>query len=98
MEMPGAMEYFMVSTGEGPGIDGAIMKRMGPGPADGAPVNAFVCTLGVGDLDASSAAVQKAGGTPAVPKMAVPQMGWVAYFKDPEGNIFGLWQDDPNAA
>ena len=31
-----------------------------------------------------------AGGTVAVPKMAIKGVGWLAYCKDPEGNIFGL--------
>ena len=30
--------------------------------------------------------------------MAVPGIGWLAYFKDPEGNIFGAMQSDPTAA
>jgi predicted enzyme related to lactoylglutathione lyase len=38
------------------------------------------------------------GGAVAVPKMAIPGVGWLAYCTDPEGNIFGLMQDDPNAA
>ena len=30
--------------------------------------------------------------------MAVPGVGWLAYAKDTEGNIFGLMQADPSAA
>jgi predicted enzyme related to lactoylglutathione lyase len=29
--------------------------------------------------------------------MGVPGVGWLAYFKDTEGNIFGIMQNDPNA-
>ena len=39
-----------------------------------------------------------AGGTVAVPKMPIPTMGWLAYCKDTEGNIFGMMQMDPAAA
>ena len=37
------------------------------------------------------------GGTLALTKMAIPHVGWVAYVKDPDGNIFGLHQADPSA-
>jgi len=29
--------------------------------------------------------------------MAVPNVGYMAYCKDPEGNLFGIMQVDPNA-
>ena len=31
------------------------------------------------------------------PKMPIPGMGWVAYYKDPDGNIFGMIQNDQKA-
>jgi predicted enzyme related to lactoylglutathione lyase len=34
----------------------------------------------------------------AVPKMPVPGIGWLAYVRDPDGNIFGMMQADANAA
>ena len=48
----GTWEYWVISTGpaDAPGIDGGLIKRMGPAPASGQPVNAFVCTLGVDAL------------------------------------------------
>jgi predicted enzyme related to lactoylglutathione lyase len=30
--------------------------------------------------------------------MPIPGMGWLAYVKDTEGNIFGMMQSDPAAA
>ena len=39
----------------------------------------------------------KNGGTIALPKMPIPTVGWLAYCKDTEGNIFGMMQMDPNA-
>jgi uncharacterized protein len=89
--------YFLLLTGDGPGIDGAVMQRMGPAAAKGAPVNAFVCTVSVDDIDAMIARAHGAGATEALPKMAIPGVGWVAYAKDPDGNIFGLHQADTNA-
>jgi hypothetical protein len=34
----------------------------------------------------------------AVPKMPVPGVGWLAYAKDPDGNIFGMMQTDASAS
>jgi predicted enzyme related to lactoylglutathione lyase len=73
------------------------MKRMGPPPADMQPVNAYVCTTVVPDLDARLEKALGSGGTLALAKMAVPAVGWLAYIKDPEGNILGMMQMDPAA-
>lgn len=86
--------YHLLMTGEGPGIDGAAMKRMGPPAAKGAPVNAFVCTVSVDNIDAMIAKAHGAGATEALAKMAIPGVGWVAYIHDPYGNILGLHQED----
>lgn len=34
----------------------------------------------------------KLGGKAIVPVTEVPQMGWFAWFSDPEGNVIGLWK------
>jgi predicted enzyme related to lactoylglutathione lyase len=95
----GPMPYWLITTGPDsePGINGGLMKRMGPPPADGQAVNAYVCTTMVPDLDASFQKAIAAGGTVALPKMPVPGVGWLAYVKDTEGNILGLMQHDPAA-
>ncbi len=95
-----AGEYWMVFTGRDPepGIDGGLMRRRGPRPADDAPVNGYGCTVAVDDLDKYVDAVVTAGGGIAVPKLAVPKVGWLAYAKDTEGNIFGMMQNDESAA
>ena len=64
---------------------------------DGQSVNAYVCTVMVDSLESTIGAVTANGGAQVVPKMAVPTVGWLAYFKDTEGNIFGAMQNDPNA-
>jgi hypothetical protein len=38
-----------------------------------------------------------AGGTVALAKMPIPGIGWLAYCKDTEGNIFGMMQRDGSA-
>jgi predicted enzyme related to lactoylglutathione lyase len=90
--------YRLVRTGEGPGIDGGMMRRHGPAPQGGEPVNAWVCTVDVDDLDAFVARAGANGGSVALPRMAVPGVGWLAYVKDSEGNIVGLMQADAAAA
>lgn len=89
---PGEIPYWLVRTGpEGTcGIDGGMMPRQqaGQGP---------VLVAGVESIDAAVKKVSGAGGQEVVPKMAIPGVGWAAYFTDTEGNIFGIFQDDTNA-
>ena len=92
--------YYGVTTGtaDGPGINGAIMQRRGPNPDPGAPVAGAVLTIGVGDFEATAAAIEASGGVVAVPKHALPGMAWQGYFVDTENNVFGVHQPDPEAA
>lgn len=97
----GEWDYWLIKTGEGaPGIDGGMLRRMGGTPAADAmtPVVAYVCTVGVEDVDAKVAQALELGGAVAVPKMAIKGVGWLAYVKDTEGNILGLMDEDRNAA
>jgi predicted enzyme related to lactoylglutathione lyase len=91
--------YWLITTGpsDQPGIDGGLVARRGPPPAEGQPVNAWPCTIGVDDLDATFAQALAHGATTAVPRMAIPGVGWLAYVKDTEGNILGLMQPDTAA-
>ncbi|SFG02328.1 hypothetical protein SAMN05518865_107156 [Duganella sp. CF458] len=93
-------EYWLVGTGEvgAPGINGGLLPRRGPRPDEGTSVNAFVCTIDVEDLDQSIALLKELKGTVAVPRMPVPGVGWLAYAKDPDGNIFGMMQNDAGAS
>lgn len=92
--------YFGATTGpeDQPGINGAIMARQGGEPvALGAPVTGAVLTMGSGDYDADHELIIAAGGSVALPKAALPGMAWQGYYRDTEGNIFGLHQPDPEA-
>jgi hypothetical protein len=95
----GPQEYWLIKTGpeSAPGIDGGLLRRRGGGPVDGAAVNAYVCTADTANLDRTLGAVGSLGGSIALPKMAVPGIGWLGYAKDTEGNILGLMQVDPTA-
>ncbi len=84
--------YWLVTTGPEaePGINGGIVFRRSPGePADGQPINAFVCTISVANLDKSIDNVLGSGGSIIIPRMAVQGIGWWANCRDTEGNIFG---------
>jgi uncharacterized protein len=78
-----------------PGINGGIVKRQGPLPGKGEPGTAFV--INVPNLDEYIKKIETAGGKNVVPKMAIPGMAWLAYCKDIEGNVFGLFEADKNA-
>jgi predicted enzyme related to lactoylglutathione lyase len=86
----GPMDYRLISTGEGPGIDGALVGRRGE--IDGQAVLAYVCTVGVDDLAATREKVSAGGGRMVVDPVEIPNVGTVAYFKDTEGNVFGALQ------
>lgn len=94
----GPQDYWLVTTGpqNEPGIDGAILRRMQP--VSGDSVIAYVCTIDVPSVDDVTTKITANGGTIALPKMAVPHVGWLVYAKDTEGNIFGALQSDPSAA
>jgi predicted enzyme related to lactoylglutathione lyase len=89
---PGSEEYWIIKTGDPatPGIDGGMMRRRDP---EGATYN----TIAVPSVDDTIAKVTSHGGQIVVPKMPIPTVGWLAYFKDTEGNIFGVMQMDPSA-
>ena len=84
--------YWSVTTGneQSPGINGGLMKKKNPGQ----PV---VNSIEVTNLDECMTKIAESGGMIVVPKMAIPAVGWLAYFKDPDGNIHGLYQHDPAA-
>ena len=88
-------QYVMVTTtpadesgapAEAGGINGGMLHRQGP-------ITAPVITIGVADLDEALARVEKLGGTVAIGRQPVADMGFSAYFHDSEGNLIGLWQN-----
>ncbi|MBI4415048.1 MAG: VOC family protein [Candidatus Kerfeldbacteria bacterium] len=65
-------------------INGGMFKRTAELPVP-------VITIGVDDVDAALKKVDAKGGAILRGKMPVGDMGFVAYFKDTEGNVVGLW-------
>jgi len=88
----GPEEYWLISTGpEGEAVGGGLMRRQMP---EHMPVN----YIHVESVDEFSAKLQELGGKIVIPKQPVPTMGWFAHAVDPQGNVFALWEDDPEAA
>jgi uncharacterized protein len=85
----GPMDYWLITTGpnEEPGINGGILPRRDP-------AQPCVNTVGVANLDETQAVIEAQGGSCCLPKMPVPGVGWLAYFKDLDGHIFGAIQPD----
>ena len=88
----GPVDYWLATTGtdDQPGINGAIARR----PAPGAVGTNFIS---VSSVEESVARIVASGGTQEGEKMAVPGVGYAAFFRDSEGNLLGLFQDDPSA-
>lgn len=93
MPMP-EMSYTIVMTGpsspeEGPTepgfINGGMFERTGE-------LTRPMLTIDVPDIDAAWKTIESLGGERVGEKLPVGDMGFAAYFKDPEGNILGLWQ------
>ena len=66
-------------------INGGLMDRTKDLPAP-------VITIGVDAIDDSLKKVEASGGTTITPRTPIPNMGAFAYFRDPEGNVMGLWE------
>ncbi|HEX4104028.1 MAG TPA: VOC family protein [Candidatus Paceibacterota bacterium] len=92
--MPGVgMEYWIMKTGEGPGIDGGMYRRK---DNSGRAMNSFDCTILVDDMDKVIAAIKASGGKiqawEGKEKWEMQGLGWFSRAVDTEGNVFGLLQ------
>jgi predicted enzyme related to lactoylglutathione lyase len=93
MEMP-EMGYTIVMTGPSgdsgptePGfINGGMLSREQAATSGPVPV------VDVESIEDSLAKIGDLGGSIVVGKTPVGDMGFAAYFTDPEGNVMGLWE------
>ena len=83
-------DYWLCHTGEGVGIDGAIVRRSATQPG-------VTNSVRVDDVDAFLRKAELLGAKVVVSKTAVPGTGWYAAVTDPQGNPVGLWQGDKTA-
>lgn len=93
-EMP-EMNYTIVRTTEvdettkmpkAGGINGGMYKRN-----EMFPVPTFA--IDVADIDVATEKIKANGGVVVKEKVAVGSMGFLAYFKDTEGNVLSVWQN-----
>lgn len=97
-EMP-EMDYTMVESGPSgeqgptePGYIGGGMLERSTSPAPGP-----VIVIDVDDIDVALEKIEKLGGSTVVGRTPVADMGFSAYFTDPEGNVIGLWESASRA-
>ena len=88
----GPQSYWLIKTGadDEPGIDGGIMRHQDALPR-------VVNTIAVSSIDEFSTKVTQSGGEVVLAKMTIPGVGYQAYCRDTEGNVFGIHQADPTA-
>ena len=95
MAMPDGGDYTGVVTAP---VDEQTQLPTDPGAINGALVErqpempAPVVTIEVEAIDEVMQQVEAQGGTTVLPRTAIEGMGAFAYFKDPEGNVMGLWE------
>ena len=86
------VDYRLVTTGSDDerGINGALVARRDE--VDGQAVIAYVNTIVVEDLAGTERRISAAGGEQVMERDEIPGVGHLAYFKDTEGNVFGVLQ------
>jgi predicted enzyme related to lactoylglutathione lyase len=62
---------------------------------DQTPAGTTTVYIGTDDVTASLKAVERAGGTILVPESEIPNMGKFGLFRDPQGNMVGLYKAYP---
>jgi uncharacterized protein len=82
------LNYSILETGAGAGINGGVVKPDRPEPWPG---NTTVY-IAVDDLAAYRKRILAAGGKILIEEQAVPGMGSFSLFADPEGRMMGLWR------
>ena len=90
VEKWGPVDYWLVQTGEGSGIDGALKMRDRPNETT-------TNTVEVPSLEDYMAKVAEQGGEVISEKMTIPGYGYFAYCRDTEGNVFGIIESDESA-
>ncbi len=91
-EQFGDQQYWYAISGDETtqGINGAVMKKIAPGQ----PLSN---TISVANIDDSMKKIEAAGGKIIKPKWKIPSVGMLAFFSDPDGNCFGLLQEEEHS-
>ena len=62
-------------------------------PREEGPLRGPVVVVDVASIDTTLKRIEELGGSTVVARQPVGEMGFVAYFGDPEGNVVGLWEN-----
>ena len=81
----GDKDYWLLDTGDGPGINGAVLRSGNDGPKT-------LTTCEVEDLDAAVEAVKLSGGTLIADMVELPGVGRWVQVEGPGGEVFGLME------
>ena len=87
--------FYQLETPEG-SARGALQTRRELLP--NTPMVGFECTFSVEDLAAVERVIKSEGGEVVLPRSVIARVGYLAFFRDTEGNVFGAMQYDPSAA
>jgi uncharacterized protein len=91
-------EYTSVRTTD---VDDQTQQPTEPGAINGGMfvrderLTSPVITIDVDGIDDALKQIESEGGSTVTPRTPIPGMGAFAYFKDPEGNVLGLWENTP---
>jgi len=89
--------FFMIDFGSGaaPAVQGSLQGRRELVP--GIRMTGLECTISVGDIRKTAAAIEKNGGKIVMQICTLAGIGQLLYFQDPEGNLVGAMQYDSKA-
>jgi len=95
-EQPGLSQpYFRIETA---GLAGGLLQRPARSPGPSHSTNAALISMEVEDFDTAAKKIVEEGGIETMAKFAVPGRCWQGYFLDTEGNMFGVFEADEDAA
>jgi len=90
----GPPNFYLIETGDkkDAGVTGLLQERREL--VKGVRMVGFECTISVDNLDKTIRAITANGGKLATSKAAIPTVGTVVYFNDPEGNVVGAIEQE----
>lgn len=81
--------FWLIQTSKG-AVGGSLQQRQHA--VTGRGMIGFECTIGVDDVRATAAAIEKAGGTVVMKPFLIERVGTLIQFQDTEGNSVSAMQ------
>ena len=79
-------DYWLIDTGEGPGVDGGLVKKLDKSQP-------LVNYVHVESLTKATERAKVLGADVLLERQEVPGRGAFAVIRDPDGNALGLWEN-----